>query len=80
MLKVESCHLKQQEEVYTGVEQGGICLEICMENEGTYLASGGGCAGVFIADETCNSGECISGYMLTQRLDRAGCWVRVLSV
>ena len=79
MLKVESHHLKQ-EGVYAEVERGEICLEICMENEGTYLANGGGCAGVFIADETQNSGECISGYTLTQRLYRAGCWVRVLSV
>ena len=51
-----------------------------MENEGTYLANGGGCAGVLIADEVCNSGECVSSYLLAQQLDRAGCWVRVLSV
>ena len=51
-----------------------------MENEGTYLANGGGCAGVFIADETHISGKCISGYMLTQQLDRAGCLVLGLSV
>ena len=42
-----------------------------MENEGTYLANGGGCAGVLIADEACNSSECLSRYMLAQRVDKA---------
>ena len=44
-----------------------------MGNEITYLAKEGGCAGVFEADGTCNSGECVSRYMLTQQFDRAGC-------
>ena len=73
VLKVESHHLKEEEGVYAWIEQGRIHLEICMEKEGTYLASGGGCTGVFEAYGTCDSGKCISGYMLTQRLDRAGC-------
>ena len=51
-----------------------------MDNEGTYLANGGECAGVLIADEARNSGECLSGYTLAQWLDRAGCLVQVLSV
>ena len=73
MLKVESCHLKQEEGVYAGMGRGGIRLEICKENEGTYLANGGGGAGVFLADEARNSGEYLSGHTLAQWVDRAGC-------
>ena len=79
-LEVESCHLKQGEGVYTWIKQGGICLEICVGNERTYLAKEGGCARVFVADGTRNSGECVSGYTLAQQLDRAGCSVWLLSV
>ena len=73
VLEVESCHLKQEEGVYARIEQGRTRLEICVGNERTYLAKEGGCTGVFEADGTRDSGECVSGYMLTQRLDRAGC-------
>ena len=41
-LEVESHHLKQGEGVYKWSERSGIRLEICMEEERTYLASRGG--------------------------------------
>ena len=73
VLKVQSRHLKEEEGIYAWIEWGRIHLEICMEKEGTYLVSGSGCAEVFEAYETCDSGECISGHTLTQWLDGAGC-------
>ena len=42
-----------------------------MENEGTYLANGGGCTGMLIADEARNSSECLSRYMLAQWVNKA---------
>ena len=41
-----------------------------MDNEGTYLANGGGCTEVLLADEAHNSSKCCRGYTLVQQMDK----------